>query len=353
MMCIKQQLSQFLSCMLITVLSLFVATSNTSAQDYDSLLKRLKAAMDAGEVTGQQVEIMMQALRKSTASKESKKLSGLQQQALEIKKAIESGSITKEEGLKKIAALKKPASNNSKAPQKIASNRYETAVKEIRAGVEVGKITEEQAKQKLAGLKQFSGNKAQQQKYNAAEAATAKVREALRNGSITEAEAKKKISEIRLSLSNSNTESPASKSPNLDAIEKRLAEGVAAGKITKEQAAALLERYQQRLQGGQNKARPSASNRPSPEAYQKRLAEAVKAGRITEQQAEQMLNRYKERALKAQQNSDNSGNKEKRPAPSLEAIEHRLEEAVKSGKITEQQAKQTLERYRQRLNQQK
>ncbi len=305
--------------------------------------------MDAGEVTGQQVEIMMQALRKSTASKESKKLSGLQQQALEIKKAIESGSITKEEGLKKLAALKKPASNNSKAPQKIACNRYETAVKEIRAGVEVGKITEEQATQKLAGLKQFSGNKAQQQKYNAAEAATAKVREALRNGSITEAEAKKKISEIRLSLSNSNTESPASKSPNLDAIEKRLAEGVAAGKITKEQAAALLERYQQRLQGGQT----STSNRPSPEAYQKRLAEAVKAGRITEQQAEQMLNRYKERALKAQQNSDNSGNKEKRPAPSLEAIEHRLEEAVKSGKITEQQAKQTLERYRQRLNQQK
>ena len=75
----KQRTRHFFSVMLVSVLSLLIATASSSAQDYDALLKRFKAAMDAGEVTGQQVEIMMQALRKSTASKDTKKPSGLQQ----------------------------------------------------------------------------------------------------------------------------------------------------------------------------------------------------------------------------------------------------------------------------------
>ncbi len=144
-----------------------------TAADFGEVAKRLKAAVDAGELTTAQATVMMEALSKTAVKKSAAKSNELESAIPRIKSAVEAGGITRE-----------------------------ALAKKIEAAVKAGKLTPDEAKAKLAGIKKAAGAKQQNEgkqprKGDQYAAFAKKIEAAVKAGKLTEAEAKAKLSEIK------------------------------------------------------------------------------------------------------------------------------------------------------------
>lgn len=284
-----------LACVM-TVLPLGVA----SAQDYDAVTKRLRAAVAAGELTGAQARTMLASLKKADSTKKQVARPG---KKLDPKKAnhettwrklqamVKAGKLTEKQALAKMSAIKREAASKTKTNVKAPARRqarvkkaqgaekqpdwaqaYLTKVKkELGAAVETGRISKEDAG------KRFKAAQEAMKKRMAAAPRQARA---------------KKVQ--------GSDEKPDRTRAYLMRVRKELAATVAAGKLTREDAGkkyrAAEEGIKKRMEMGQrrekavNEGRPVQGRRDArardAEPVGRRRRAGVKAGKITEEDAD-------------------------------------------------------------------
>ena len=142
---------------ILSALLFYVLSPATSAQEKTGIEERLAKAVQAGEISPDEMKLMLHVLRESQTKKDAKKQIGnerFQQAAAEIKAAVQAGSITKQQASEKLTALRRSFAGSNQAQQK--SNKAEAYRKqyaEIEQAVKEGKLSKEDARAKLMAIK--------------------------------------------------------------------------------------------------------------------------------------------------------------------------------------------------------
>ena len=262
-----------------------------SAQDYEAVAQRLKESVKQGEITPQQADAMMAALKKG-AVKKSQDTDKTTARPLRLKKevgpAVKTDKIRKNDaGQKHEAAAKGPKEKTVAKSE--GRTDLEAAWKKLQAKVQAGELTKEQALSKMSALKEAAAQKDQTPKKDLQKKPAAKGQ-----GHI-----------------------------DLDAAWKKLQAKVQAGELTKEQAQAQMAALKEETV---QKNRDSDKAATSPTKVRKDLGTAVEAGK-------------KDAPTK---------DIKKKPAaqPDYDAIGRDLKAAVQAGTLTKEEAKAKWEALR-------
>jgi predicted transcriptional regulator len=275
-----------------------VPTAFTVAQDYEAVIKRLKQAVDAKEISPEQAKKMLSTLKissvkqvpttKPTAKKDASSAK-VNWDAIEkkIEGAVKAGTLTRAQADAKYTALKKQT--GQKAPvKKVASNAkldWETIKKKIEGAVKAGTLTRAQADAKYTALEKQTAQKAPVKKVasNAKldwEAIKNRIESGVKAGKLTREQAEARYLELKKQYPpkpNTSSKPDVKKDDKLDpriAYEqaaKEIRAAVEAGKVTAEQGRARLEAYRKHLAERQEKGGPKAAGNSSQE--QRRVRE--------------------------------------------------------------------------------
>jgi len=192
------------------------------AQDYDAVGKRLREAVQAGELTGEQARAMLGALRK-TAEHEGQRNAAVQDErvakyrgiAARIKAAVEAGKMSEEDAEKKLIAIRMemwPPKSDGDANGDGVEDRIRSIGDRLKRAVEAGKLSEEEAWAKWFHIKENeiaprlkaavkAGDMSEEEAWaiwrgiEKGEAAE-RLRAAVEKGELTEEEARAKWAEI-------------------------------------------------------------------------------------------------------------------------------------------------------------
>ena len=130
------------------------------AQDFEAVQRRLGGAVEAGELSLEQANLMMEALRHSSqrdrelGSKEHRYM----QFTKEIKAAVKAGKLSEEEAEAKLIAVRREMFEEKRGDEgegrelKEKKRRYEQVAREIKEAREAGKISEVEAENTLIQL---------------------------------------------------------------------------------------------------------------------------------------------------------------------------------------------------------
>ena len=207
-----QRVSLWSMMIFFAVVLFLVPPAFTVAQDYDAVIKRLKQAVDAKEISPEQAKKMIATLKISS--------------------------------VKQAPAVKSPVKKDTSH----AKINWEAIKKQVEGAVKAGKITREQADAKYEALKKQSAQKPAVKKDAGKpkvdwDAIEKKIEGAVKAGTITREQADAKYE----ALKKQSAQKPAVKKDagkpkvDWDAIEKKIEGAVKAGTITREQADAKYE----------------------------------------------------------------------------------------------------------------
>lgn len=153
-------MSRFIRTATIGCLALLFCVTTLFAQDYDAIWKRLKKSAKKGEISMQQAETMMAALKKTNAEKKvSEKDVHLQQIELKLKAAVENGAITHEQALEKWQAITGEAAQTGSEKAK----HLEAIGNGLKSAIALGLMSEEEAKRVYMEAKQGRGESFQEE----------------------------------------------------------------------------------------------------------------------------------------------------------------------------------------------
>ncbi len=258
-----------------------------SAQNYESVGKRLQKSVKRGEITQQQADAMMAVLKKETGRKyrdTDRATTRLMKRKRDLGAAVETGKISKEGPGKKYEVDAKGLKEKTVAKSE-GSADLEAAWKKLQAKVQAGELTREQALAKMSALKEAAAKK--------------------------DETAKKDLQK-----------KPAAKGQghiDLDAARKKLQAKVQAGELTKEQAQAQMAALKKETA---RKDQDADKTTTPPTKVKKNLGSAVEAGKIGKEDTPK-------KDIK------------KKPVvqPDYDAIGRDLKAAVQAGKLTKEEAK--------------
>ena len=273
----------------VVVLPLGIA----SAQDYEAVGRRLRAAVAAGELTGEQARAMLEALRETGAKKDKgadRVKAYLGKAKKDLDAAVEAGKISREDAAKKYEAAAKGVRERMAAGRRqrgderrpITREDYARAEAQLKKAVGEGKISAEDARARLQGMRKMMAGQSE------------------RAGKI-----------------------------DLDAIKGRIEKAVASGRMTREAADKMMEGYKKRMA----KAKRGGDEDQGYRAAVSRIRAAVAEGKMTREEAGAKIKGYRERIGRGRQAED--------PDKKLDydAIGRRIRAAVAAGKMTEEEAK--------------
>lgn len=327
------------TCVLLCLLAL-LPFGVVFAQDYEAVGKRLREAVQAGELTPAQARIMMAALKNASQEKEREATSGprakMEHIEKEIRKAVAEGKITPEEGRKKMQAIKKKfiEAARKKQPQpprkpvqdkerEVIRQRLEAAEKGIRKAIAEGKITKEQGREKMRAI----------------------------HKKIIEAARKKKEQPKQAELEGIRRR-------RMEAASKAIQKAVQEGKITPEQGREKLQALRKRFAEAVSKHRAQPKKAPAGrdsvregikgrlEAASKAIQRAVIEGKITPEQGREKMRAIRKKILEAVRKSEaktQEGHLEDRKREAIrrhmEAAGKKIRKAVEEGKITPEEGR--------------
>jgi beta-lactamase regulating signal transducer with metallopeptidase domain len=129
------------------------------AQDFNAVERRLGSAVEAGEITLQQAQTMMEALRRAAHQGEGKQdpdLEAKKRRYLElerrVKAAVQEGKLSREDAEKKLIEARKDMfgqPGKEKLDQRALRQRYAEYQRRLDAAVKEGKLSREEAEKKL------------------------------------------------------------------------------------------------------------------------------------------------------------------------------------------------------------
>ncbi len=362
-----------------------------SAQDYEAVANRLKAAVEAGELTGGQARTMLGTLTKADGAKKVEDADRARTYLAKVKKElgalVEAGEISKEVAVKKYEAAEKgikqkmAAGSSGKIPTKKdheldQAREYLAKVKkELGALVEAGEISKEVAVKKYEaaekGIKQKmaagSSGKIPTKKDHELDQAReylAKVKKELgalvEAGEISKEVAVKKYEAAEKGIkqkmaAGSSGKIPTKKDHELDQareylakVKKELGALVEAGEISKEVA---VKKYEGAAKAIKEKMTASRSEPDSKSITPADLAQArieirkaVAEGKLSPEEG-----RAKMVAMRKMAGEKAEGADEKITRDDWEGIEKRIEGAVERGDLTREQADAKYKELRKRM----
>ena len=169
--------------------------SSKTKEDFEGIEKRLRAAVESGELSEEEAKSKMMAIKKKMAgdkegegaSKKAMAEEKMRGMAKRIRDAMESGELSAEEAKKKMMELRKMM-----------------AEKRLRAAVESGELSEEEAKskmmaikKKMAGDKEGEGASKKAMTEEKMRGMAKRIRDAVERGELSKEDAEKKMMELR------------------------------------------------------------------------------------------------------------------------------------------------------------
>ena len=318
------------------------------AQDYGAVQRRLIEAVKAGELSREQVAPMMEAMKnsKSEQSDEATSRERYATGAKRIEAAIESGRISKEDGEKRLAEMRKkmfPTRDKGDAKSdrvdgddmEQRKSRYMAGAKRIEAAIKSGKISEVEGKNRLAEMrKQMSpardkgDAKTDRAKGGDMEvrkrrymAAAEEIEMAVEAGKMSREDAETKLIEMRKKMFPARGKS--------DAKSDRVVEGVFYDKD--------MEALKRRYMGAAEE-----------------IERAVEAGKMSKQEAEKTLIEMRKEMAPARGKGDAKTDRAK--GGDMEVRERRynaavkeIEASVESGVLSKKDAKQKISEMRKKM----
>ena len=319
------------------------------AQDYGAVQRRLIEAVKAGELSREQVAPMMEAMKRMPKSEQSKEATSRERYATgakQIEAAIKSGRISKEDGEKRLAAMREqmfPTRDNGDAKSdrvdgddmEQRKSRYMASAKRIEAAIKSGKISEVEGKNRLAEMrKKMSPTRDKgDAKTDRAEGGDMEVRKrrymaaaeeiemAVEAGKMSREDAETKLIEMRKKMFPARGKS--------DAKSDRVVEGVFYDKD--------MEALKRRYMGAAEE-----------------IERAVEAGKMSKQEAEKTLIEMRKEMFPARVKGDAKTDRAK--GGDMEVRERRynaavkeIEASVESGVLSKKDAKQKISEMRKKM----
>ena len=376
------------------------------AQDYGAVQRRLIEAVKAGELSREQVAPMMEAMKKSKSeqSDEATSRERYATGAKRIEAAIESGRISKEDGEKRLAEMRKkmfPTRDNGDAKSdrveggdmEARKRRYRAGAEEIEMAVEAGKMSREDAEQKLIGMrkKMFperdkGAAKSDRSKGGDMEAlkrrymgAAEEIERAVEAGKMSKQEAEKTLIEMRKEMfperDKGAAKSDRSKGGDMEVRKRRYRAGaeeiemaVEAGKMSREDAETKLIEMRKKMfpARGKGDAKSDRVEGGDMEVRKRRymagaeeIEMAVEAGKISKEDAETKLIEMRKKMFPARGKSDAKSDRVVEGVfydKDMEALKRRymksadeIEMAVEAGKMSKEDAETKLIEMRKKM----
>jgi hypothetical protein len=240
------------------------------AQDLEAVERRLGGAVEAGELSLEQANVMMEALRRSSqeAREMEAKKHRFMQFSREIEEAVEAGKLSKEEAEKKMIAVRREMFEQEPHPGaegrdlEARKRRFEYAAREIKEAREAGKISEEEAEEKLSHLRhamleqerldgvELPELEVKERRY---EQVAREIKEAHEAGKISEKEVEEKLMHLRREIFEVERRT-AEHQRELEAKKRRyenatrdIKKAHEAGKISKEEAEKKLSQLRREM----------------------------------------------------------------------------------------------------------
>ena len=323
------------------------------AQDYDAVGKRLREAVSAGELTGEQARIMLGALRKASQSNQGRQ--GQRVNKEQAVKRIQAGTITREQAVERMVAYKKRVGQGKASAD--ADEELNAVRRRMSVAIKAGQITREQAIERMAAYKkrvgQGKGSADTEEKLD--DAIAKRLKAAVKAGKISEEDARARLNRTRKML---DTREPRTREGDPKAIyanaKKEIKAAIKAGKITEAQGRERLAGLKRHLAGAADK--PDAAGlarqrnlRAEYAAAEKRIMVAIKDGTITEAQGKERLGALKKRLFESPKKKETWGEqgaaelaRKRSLRAKYAAAEKRVMVAIKDGTITEAQGKERL-----------
>ena len=324
------------------------------AQDYEAVQRRLIEAVKAGELSREQVAPMMEAMKRKPKSEQSNEATSRERYAdgaKRIEVAIESGRISKEDGEKRLAEMRKkmfPTRDKGDAnsdrvdgdDMEQRKSRYKAGAERIEAAIESGRISKEDGKKRLAEMRKkmfptrdrgdansdrVDGDDMEQRKSRY-KAGAERIEAAIESGRISKEDGEKRLAEMRLQMFPARRKS--------DAKSDRVVEGVFYDKD--------MEALKRRYMGAAEE-----------------IERAVEAGKISKQEAEKTLIEMRKEMFPARRKSDAKSDRVVEGVfydKDMEALKRRymkgaeeIEMAVEAGKISKEDAETKLIEMRKKM----
>jgi len=286
-----------------------------SAQDYEAVGRRLREAVAAGELTGEQARAMLGALRKTGSAGQNQGSDRAKAYLMKVKKelgeAVEAGRISKED----------------------AARRYEAAEKEIRERM-------------AAGRQQHDETGIRREDYVRVEAEMDK---AVAAGRVSREDARARLNAMRRAMAERGEQGERRITrENYAGIERRIKAAVEAGKMTREEAREKLGGFRRRIETAEHGER--GERRISREEYARagaKMRKMIDEGKAKPEDVERRLIEMR-RMMDDQNRRDGEHGEAERP--DWENTKRRIEGAVKSGELTRKEADAKYKEIRERLS---
>jgi beta-lactamase regulating signal transducer with metallopeptidase domain/polyhydroxyalkanoate synthesis regulator phasin len=371
------------------------------AQDYGAVQRRLIEAVKAGELSREQVAPMMEAMKnsKSEQSDEATSRERYATGAKRIEAAIESGRISKEDGEKRLAEMRKKMfptrdKGDAKSDRVDGDNmeqrksRYTAGAKRIEAAIKSGKISEVEGKNLLAEMRKkmfptrdkgdaksdrVDGDDMEQRKSRYM-AGAKRIEAAIKSGKISEVEGKNRLAEMRKQMSPARDKGDAktdrAEGGDMEVRKRRymaaaeeIEMAVEAGKMSREDAETKLIEMRKKMFPARDKgdAKTDRAEGGDMEVRKRRymgaaeeIERAVEAGKMSKQEAEKTLIEMRKKMFPARgkdgAKSDRAkgGDMEVRERR-YEAAVKKYEAAIKSGEMSKKDAKQKMSELREKM----
>jgi polyhydroxyalkanoate synthesis regulator phasin len=221
-----------------------------SAQDYDAVGKRLKDAVNAGELSGEQARFMLGALKltetlkpKPEDSNPESKSRKQARAAAEIKEAVAKGQISANDARMRLREMRQAIAQEARLLEAERDERWRAIKNEIEAAVERGDMTREEADKTYAGIKKriaADKDKTGQTKVNW-ENSKRRVEAAVERGDMTREEADKTYAGIKKRMA-AGKEETEKREVNWENVKRRVEAAVKRGDMTRAEADKTYER---------------------------------------------------------------------------------------------------------------
>lgn len=258
--------SRWLYACILLCAALILPLGLAHGQDYEKIAKRLNKAVKKGEITQEQSDVMMTALKKS--AEKDKDYPAI---AKKIKAALKAGKITKEEANAKWAALRKQAAADreravaaSRRGGRISVEDYRRIEAKLKKLVEAGQISKEDAEARLIGARKMIADEGEhgrrgeprerdgeQRRFTREDYAKleARLKQGVEEGKISEEDAKARLEGMRKEMGEQAERERDTEEADRDAVRRRVESAVESGDMTREEADKVYEGIRKRKAG--------------------------------------------------------------------------------------------------------
>ena len=340
-----------------------------SATDYDAVAKRLREAVSAGELNGEQAEVMINALRRTEGGERATRTREQDADAKgeyaraerELKQAVENGRISAEDARKRLGEIRRAIGERaeqgareerSREPRRISREDFARAEREIMAGVKAGRISEKDAKVRLGEMRRMMTGQGEREREGDREAEfialVNRIEMAVENGDMSREEGRKKIAEMKERMMAGERAGEEERMAKFRHMAEGIEREVETGEITREQAAEKIAYLKREFFGDKERSEKKDKEREMDERKAKfaeieaDIDRAVKAGRITKEEAEEKLDHVRREYNANRKPVEKTTYYELRGRTMAEK-EADVKRAVEAGKITLEQGKVILD----------